>query len=49
MWCQGPDVVLDVEDLIAHCRKHLTVHKLPQRIHFVQTWEMTATGKVKRG
>ena len=43
------DVVLDVEDLIAHCRKHLTVHKLPQRIHFVQTLEMTATGKVKRG
>jgi long-chain acyl-CoA synthetase len=40
---------LDAEDLIAHCRKHLTVHKLPQRIRFVPALDMTATGKVKRG
>ncbi|MFZ1688740.1 MAG: fatty acid--CoA ligase family protein, partial [Flavobacteriales bacterium] len=49
------DVVLiqgidgDVEELISHCRKSLTVHKLPQRIRFVDQLPMTATGKVKRG
>lgn len=49
------DVVLapgssgDVEELISHCRQSLTVHKLPQRIRFVEQLSMTATGKVKRG
>ena len=49
------DVVLvqgstgDVEELISHCRKSLTVHKLPQRIRFVDQLPVTATGKVKRG
>lgn len=43
-----PEKTIDVEELISFCRKKLTHFKVPQKIHFVDSIELTPTGKIKR-
>jgi long-chain acyl-CoA synthetase len=48
------DVVVEGEGDLAkkirnHCRKHLSVHKVPQEINVVPSIEMTGSGKLRRG
>ncbi len=43
-----PNTDFDQEDLIAHCAKHLSAFKVPQKIKVVEDIEMTGSGKIKR-
>jgi long-chain acyl-CoA synthetase len=42
------DPSLTVEDLIAHCRKHLTGYKVPRYVEFQQEIAKTNIGKILR-
>jgi long-chain acyl-CoA synthetase len=42
------DPKLTSEELIAHCRKHLTGYKIPHRVEFRQKLEKTNIGKILR-
>ncbi len=52
--CVMADVVrkegetVEVEELIAYCRKRLSTYKVPQRINFVAELAMTDSGKMSR-
>ncbi|MCZ6486036.1 MAG: hypothetical protein O6826_10090 [Acidobacteria bacterium] len=41
-----PDQQVTEKELIAHCRKHLAVFKLPQSIDFFQSLPKGRTGKI---
>lgn len=43
------DIDVSSKDLIAWCRKSLSAYKVPAKVSFVETLELTASGKVKRG
>jgi acyl-CoA synthetase (AMP-forming)/AMP-acid ligase II len=42
------DAVSDSEQLIAHCRDHLSRYKIPERIFITDALPLTATGKLMR-
>jgi long-chain acyl-CoA synthetase len=42
------DPRLSKQDLIAHCRQHLTGYKVPRHVHFVQDLPKSPVGKVLR-
>lgn len=44
-----PNVEVSSKELIAWCRKSLSAYKVPARLSFVETLELTPSGKVKRG
>ncbi len=39
---------LTERELFAHCRAHLSLHKVPRRVHFAVTFPRTASGKLRR-
>lgn len=43
---RDPD--LKADDLIAHCRKHLTGYKIPRHVEFRQELPKTNIGKILR-
>ncbi len=42
----GADVTGD--DIIAYCRGKVASFKIPRRVHFVEDWPMTASGKIRK-
>ena len=42
------EVELDGDDVIAHCRAHLTSYEKPSQVVFVDDLSTTITGKVKK-
>lgn len=44
-----PDAAVSSREVIAWCRKSLSAYKVPARVRFVDSLELTASGKVKRG
>ena len=42
------DASLSAEELIAHCRKHLTGYKMPRHVEFRETLPRTPIGKILR-
>ena len=42
------DASLSAEELIAHCRKHLTGYKTPRQVEFRETLPRTPIGKILR-
>jgi acyl-coenzyme A synthetase/AMP-(fatty) acid ligase len=43
---EGDD--FDAEEIINHCRKHLSSFKVPQHVQRVSEIQMTGSGKIKR-
>ncbi|BAT61497.1 long-chain-fatty-acid--CoA ligase [Variibacter gotjawalensis] len=39
---------LKADDLLAHCRKHLSAYKVPEAVHFVADIPRTGSGKIMR-
>jgi acyl-CoA synthetase (AMP-forming)/AMP-acid ligase II len=42
-------VTLDVPDVLAYCRRDLAPYKVPSQVRFVEEFELTPTGKIKKG
>ena len=43
-----PGTALTERELFAHCRAHLSLYKVPRRLHFAATFPRTASGKLRR-
>jgi long-chain acyl-CoA synthetase len=43
-----PGAAATEEELIAHCRERLAVHKYPRSVHFMETLPVGGTGKVEK-
>jgi acyl-coenzyme A synthetase/AMP-(fatty) acid ligase len=39
---------IDTNEVLAHCRVHLSRYKLPDRIHVCEALPLTPTGKLQR-
>jgi len=37
-----------VQDLVAHCREHLELYRVPARVYFPASLPKTALGKIRR-
>src|SRR5262249_36232298 len=44
-----PGGVIATGDLLAHCRRHLSSYKVPDRLHVCEALPLTPTGKLLRG
>ncbi|MEM7328596.1 MAG: AMP-binding protein [Pseudomonadota bacterium] len=42
------DETLSAEDVLAHCRNHLTGYKVPRRVHFIEELPKNPIGKILR-
>jgi len=40
---------LNVQDVLAHCRRDLAPYKVPSQVRFVEEFELTPTNKIKKG
>jgi fatty-acyl-CoA synthase len=40
------DVVLDAQQVLAHCRQHLAAYKVPKRVYFAEQLPKNASGKI---
>jgi long-chain acyl-CoA synthetase len=45
---QAPGAALTAQDLIAHCRAHLTPYKVPRLVSFAERLPKSTVGKVLR-
>ena len=45
---RDPGAAIGAPEILAHCRRHLSVYKCPRVVRFVPTLPRTASGKVRR-